>query len=62
MCFRFDDSDDPLHKYQTIPVDLTDNFVKRKLDTNEEDNQKTEDGQKNINYAYHPIIDFFNQS
>ena len=62
MCFRFDDSDDPLHKYQTIPVDLTDNFVKRKLNTDKEETEEKEKDQKNINYAYHPIIDFFSQS
>ena len=51
-----------MHKYQAIPVDLTDNFVKRKLNTDKEETEEKEKDQKNINYAYHPIIDFFSQS
>ena len=56
-CFRFDE--DPLHKYQTIP--LENNFVKKKLKTKTEPELEGEE-EKSINYAYHPIIDFFSQS
>ena len=60
QCFRFDE--DPLHKYQTIPLELTENnFVKKKLKTKTNPEVEREEG-KSINYAYHPIIDFFNQS
>ena len=37
------------------------NFVKKKLKTKTEPELERE-GEKSINYAYHPIIDFFSQS
>ena len=46
-------------------TNFLDNFVKRKLNTDQEEAEETEEkeeDQKNINYAYHPIIDFFSQS
>ena len=60
QCFRFDE--DPLHKYQAIPLELTENnFVKKKLKT-KTDPEEEREGEKSINYAYHPIIDFFSQT
>ena len=65
-----DAADDPLHKYETIPLDST-GFVKKKLDTGEEEeggryHQGAEGGggeeeehSDSVNYGYHPIIDFF---
>lgn len=53
--------EDPIHKYESIPLDVTENnFVKKKLQT--EDTVEKDDGQTSVNYAYHPIIDFFAQS
>ena len=53
--------EDPIHKYESIPLDTDENnIVKKKLETvtDTEDNG----GQTSVNYAYHPIIDFFAQS
>jgi len=65
-----DAADDPLHKYETIPLDST-GFVKKKLDTGEEEEGgryhqgadggggEEEEHSDSVNYGYHPIIDFF---
>jgi len=52
--------EDPIHKYESIPLDVSENnFVKKKLQT---EDTVDDDGQTSVNYAYHPIIDFFAQS
>ena len=38
------------------------NFVKKQLETEDSIDEETDEGQTSVNYAYHPIIDFFAQS
>ena len=53
--------EDPIHKYESIPLDTDDNnIVKKKLETTTENDEN--EGHTSVNYAYHPIIDFFAQS
>ena len=62
--FSFDDNifEDPLHKYESIPLELDDtDFVKKKLET-ENVNEDNYGGPDSVNYAYHPIINYFAQS
>jgi len=55
--------EDPIHKYESIPLDVNENnFVKKQLETEDSIDEETDDGQTSVNYAYHPIIDFFAQS
>ena len=64
MCFSFDEElliDDPIHKYESIPLESSENdFVKKQLNT--DDAADNGDQNQSVNYAYHPIIDFFAQS
>ena len=54
--------EDPLHKYESIPLEFDEtNFVKKKLNTKSSESEDS-DSHTSVNYAYHPIIDFFNQS
>ena len=56
--------EDPLHKYESIPLEFDDtNFVKKKLNTKSSESEDSDsESHTSVNYAYHPIIDFFNQS
>ena len=56
--------EDPLHKYESIPLEFDDtNFVKKKLNTKSSESEDSDsESHSSVNYAYHPIIDFFNQS
>ena len=63
LYFSFDDEplDDPIHKYESIPLESNGNdFVKKQLNTDIDEGDNGD--QKSVNYAYHPIIDFFAQS
>jgi len=53
--------EDPIHKYESIPLDTDDqNIIKKQLETENMNNGENDQG--SVNYAYHPIIDFFAQS
>jgi len=63
-------NDDPLHKYETIPLEgSTSGFSQKKLKTGrreeegrreEQKEEEDEEGESDsVNYGYHPIIDFF---
>ena len=53
--------EDPLHKYESIPLELDDtNFVKKQLNTESVDND--DEGPDSVNYSYHPILNYFAQS
>ena len=53
---------DPLHKYESIPLELDDtNFVKKQLNT-ESVNDDEDEGPDSVNYSYHPILNYFAQS
>ena len=52
---------DPLHKYESIPLELDDtNFVKKQLNTESVDDD--DEGPDSVNYSYHPILNYFAQS
>ena len=52
--------EDPLHKYESIPLELDDtNFVKKQLDT---ESAEDDEGPDSVNYSYHPILNYFAQS
>jgi len=63
----YPDGDDPLHKYETIPLEGASNgFAKKKLETGRreeegrrEEQKEEEEESESVNYGYHPIIDFF---
>ena len=60
--FSFDENmfEDPLHKYESIPLELDDtNFVKKQLDT---ESAEDDEGPDSVNYSYHPILNYFAQS
>ena len=53
---------DPLHKYESIPLELDDtNFVKKQLNTESLD-EDDDEGPDSVNYSYHPILNYFAQS
>merc|ERR1719250_582210 len=63
-------NDNPLHKYETIPLEgNTSGFSQKKLKTGrreeegrreEQKEEEEEEGESDsVNYGYHPIIDFF---
>ena len=55
--------EDPLHKYESIPLELDDtNFVKKHLNTESVDNDDDDEGPDSVNYSYHPILNYFAQS
>ena len=60
--FSFDDNmfEDPLHKYESIPLEMDGtNFVKKQLDT---ESAEDDEGPDSVNYSYHPILNYFAQS
>ena len=60
--FSFDDNmfEDPLHKYESIPLEMDDtNFLKKQLDT---ESAEDDEGPDSVNYSYHPILNYFAQS
>ena len=57
--------EDPLHKYESIPLELDDtNFVKKQLNTEsvDDDDDDDDEGPDSVNYSYHPILNYFAQS
>lgn len=55
--------EDPLHKYESIPLELDDtNFVKKQLNTESVDDDDDDEGPDSVNYSYHPILNYFAQS
>lgn len=62
-----------MHKYESIPLDQTGGLVRRKLETADKEVvnhtnlnstlnfavQRKKEQPSSVNYAYHPIIDFF---
>ena len=46
--------EDPLHKYESIPLEMDGtNFVKKQLDT---ESAEDDEGPDSVNYSYHPTL------